>query len=242
MPNQAFTVHPIRPLSTFAEPGEQDASLVRDCQSGNKAAWEALIQRYTRHIYGLCYRFTGRDCDARDVMQEVFLRVFCKLGSFRANQQLSFVAWLTSLTHNVLVDHYRRNRNKRLAVSIEEKRPRIQSFTQSIDSPDRILAERETRELLQSALLKLAPNLREVVILSDLQEIRHRDIALALGIPEGTVKSRLSRGRSTLARLLSHSLRRRYNVNSAAKGNLSRISEPRFRGPGSGSRHCPTTR
>jgi RNA polymerase sigma-70 factor (ECF subfamily) len=197
----AFTVRPIRPLSAFAEPGEQDASLVRDCQSGNKTAWEALVQRYTRHVYGLCYRFTGRDCDARDVTQEVFLRVFCKLGSFRVNH-LSFVSWLTSLTHNVLVDHYRRNRKQRLTVSIEEQLLRIQSFTHSIDSPDRILAERETSELLQSALLKLAPNLREVIILCDLQEIRHREIALVLGIPEGTVKSRLNRGRSILGRRL----------------------------------------
>ena len=132
---------PIRPLSAFAERAELDACLVRNCQSGNKTAWEALVQRHTRHVYGLCYRFTGRDCDARDVMQEVFLRVFCKLGSFRANQ-LSFVSWLTSLTHNVLVDYYRRNRNSRMTVSIEEQLPRIQSFTQAIDGPDRILAER----------------------------------------------------------------------------------------------------
>lgn len=189
------------PPSAFAETGEQDASLVRDCQRGNKTAWEALVQRYTRRVYGLCYRFTRRDCEARDVMQEVFLRVFCKLGSFRANQ-LSFASWLTSLTRNVLVDHYRRNRNERLTVSIEQQLPPAQSFTGAVDRPDRILAERETSELVQSALLKLSPNLREVIILCDLKEIRHRDIALVLGIPEGTVKSRLNRGRSILARRL----------------------------------------
>jgi RNA polymerase sigma-70 factor (ECF subfamily) len=215
---------PIRPLSAFAELEEQDASLVRDCQSGNKTAWEALVERHTRRIYGLCYRFTGRDCDARDVMQEVFLRVFCKIGTFRSNQ-LSFVSWLTSLTHNILIDYYRRNRSERLTVSIEERLPRIESFMQAIDSPDRILAEREASELLQSTLLKIAPELREVIILCDLQERRHRDIALVLGIPEGTVKSRLNRGRSVLARLL-----RSYAQRMKCPEGADKLSDRRNRG------------
>jgi RNA polymerase sigma-70 factor (ECF subfamily) len=133
--------------------------------------------------------------------QEVFLRVFCTLGSFRANE-LSFVAWLTVLTQNLLVDNYRHNRNECKTVPIEEQRPRIECFSSTMDHPDRALAGREASELLQSALLKLPPELREIVILYDLQEMRYRDIALVVGIPEGTVKSRLNRARGILARLL----------------------------------------
>jgi len=185
----------------FAKVGERDNQLVQACQSGDNAAWEELVKRHTRRIYGLCYRFTGRDCEARDMTQEVFLRVFCTLASFRANE-LSFVAWLTVLTRNLLIDHYRHNRNECLTVPIEGQRPRIEGFTSTNDRPDRALAGREASELLQSALLKVSPELREIVILYDLQEMRYRDIAVVLGIPAGTVKSRLNRARGILARLL----------------------------------------
>jgi RNA polymerase sigma-70 factor, ECF subfamily len=185
----------------FAKAGEWDNQLVKACQIGDNAAWEELVKRHTRRIHGLCYRFTGRDCEARDMTQEVFLRVFCTLGSFRANE-LSFVAWLTVLTRNLLIDHYRHNRNACLTVPIEGQRSRIQGFTNANDSPDRALAGRDASELLQSALLKLSPELREVVILYDLREMRYRDIALVLGIPAGTVKSRMNRARGTLTRLL----------------------------------------
>jgi RNA polymerase sigma-70 factor, ECF subfamily len=185
----------------FANVGELDHLLVRACQRGDNTAWEELVKRHTRRIHGLCYRFTGRDCEARDMTQEVFLRVFCTLGSFRANE-LSFVAWLTVLTQNLLVDNYRHNRNECKTVPIEEQRPRIECFSSTMDHPDRALAGREASELLQSALLKLPPELREIVILYDLQEMRYRDIALVVGIPEGTVKSRLNRARGILARLL----------------------------------------
>src|SRR5580658_824267 len=185
----------------FASIGEQDNLLVRACQSGDNTAWEELVQRHTRRIYGMCYRFTGRDCEARDMTQEVFLRVFCTLGGFRADE-LSFVAWLSVLTRNLLIDHYRHTRNEGLTVSIEKYRPRIERFSIAMDRPDRALAGREASDLLQSALLKLSPAMREIIILCDLQEMRYRDIALVLGIPEGTVKSRLNKGRGILARLL----------------------------------------
>ena len=185
----------------FAYAGERDSVLVRACQRGDNTAWEELVQRHTRRIHGLCYRFTGRDCEARDMTQEVFLRIFCTLATFRANE-LSFIAWLTVLTRNLLIDHYRHNRNEGLTVPIEEQRPRIEGFTNANDWPDRALAGREASELLQSALLKLSPDLREIVILYDLQEMRYRDIAVVLGIPAGTVKSRLNRARGILTRLL----------------------------------------
>src|SRR5579863_3928542 len=191
----------IRAPIPFAFAGERDNVLVQACQHGDNAAWEELVKRHTRRIHGLCYRFTGRDCEARDMTQEVFLRVFCTLGSFRANE-LSFVAWLTVLTRNLLIDHYRHTRSECLTVPIEEHRFRVERFSSTMDRPDRALAGREASELLQSALLKLLPELREVIILYDLQEMRYRDIAVVLGIPAGTVKSRLNRARGILARVL----------------------------------------
>jgi RNA polymerase sigma-70 factor (ECF subfamily) len=184
---------------------DQDSTLVERCLTGDDAAWEELVRLHTRRVYGLCYRFTGRDSEAQDLTQDVFLRVFRALGGFRSTEG-SFTTWLTRLTRNLLIDHYRRTRNERVTDSIEEQLPRAEegsssSFT-SLSRPDAALAGREASELLQGALAKLSPDLRETIILRDLQEMEYREIAQVLAIPEGTVKSRLNRGRAELARLL----------------------------------------
>src|SRR3954470_2148551 len=98
---------------------ENESRLVRECQSGNAAAWNQLVARYTWRVYNLCLRFSRRECEARDLTQEVFLRVFCTLGGFRLEER-PFAAWLTVVTRNLLVDHYRRTRHDRLLVSIED--------------------------------------------------------------------------------------------------------------------------
>ncbi|MCU1327280.1 MAG: polymerase, sigma-24 subunit, subfamily [Bryobacterales bacterium] len=178
-----------------------DSTLVERCLSGNDAAWEELLRLHTRRVYGLCYRFTGRDSEAQDLTQDVFVRVFRALAGFRSTEG-SFATWLTRLTRNLLIDHYRRTRNERVTDSIEEQLPRVEQGFVAIGRPDTALAGREASELLQGALAKLSPELRETIILRDLQDMEYREIADILGIPEGTVKSRLNRGRAELARLL----------------------------------------
>jgi RNA polymerase sigma-70 factor (ECF subfamily) len=178
-----------------------DSTIVERCLSGDDAAWEELVRIHSRRVYGLCYRFTGRDSDAQDLTQEVFLRVYRALGSFRSNEG-SFTTWLTRLTRNLLIDHYRRTRNERITDSIDEQLPRIEEGFTSTNRPDSAVAGREASELLQAALGKLSPELRETIVLRDLQDMEYREIAEVLSIPEGTVKSRLNRGRAELARLL----------------------------------------
>lgn len=191
---------------TIAERLDPDSSIVERCLSGDDAAWEELVRMHTRRVYGICYRFTGKDSEAQDLTQDVFLRVFRALGSFRSTEG-SFTTWLARLTRNLLIDHYRRTRHDRMTDSIEEEIPGIEAgrAAQTISAPlrpDSMLAGREASELLQSALDKLSPELRETIILRDLQELEYREIAEVLAIPEGTVKSRLNRGRAELARLL----------------------------------------
>lgn len=178
-----------------------DSTVVERCLGGDSAAWEELVRLHSRRVYGLCYRFTGKDSEAQDLTQEVFLRVFRSLGSFRSTEG-SFATWLARLTRNLLIDHYRRTRNERVTDSIEEQLPGVEERHQAIGRADSALAGREASELLQSALAKLSPELRETIILRDLQEMEYREIAEILSIPEGTVKSRLNRGRAELARLL----------------------------------------
>lgn len=178
-----------------------DSTLVERCLSGDDAAWEGLVRTHTRRVYGICYRFTGKDSDSQDLTQDVFLRFFKALGGFRSTEG-SFATWLTRLTRNLLIDHYRRTRNERATDSIEEQLPRVEEGFVAVSRPDTALAGREASELLQGALAKLSPELRETIILRDLQDMEYREIAEILGIPEGTVKSRLNRGRAELARLL----------------------------------------
>jgi RNA polymerase sigma-70 factor, ECF subfamily len=180
---------------------DADLELVERCLSGQEAAWEDLVKVHTRRVYSICYRFTSSDSEAQDLTQEVFLRVFKNLKSFRAGEGL-FIVWLTRLARNLLIDHYRRTRQDRATESIEEHAATLEESTASIARTEGMVAGREASELLQAALQKLSPELRETVILRDLEELEYREIAQVLNVPEGTVKSRLNRGRSELAKAL----------------------------------------
>ena len=181
---------------------DPEYSLVTRCLSGDETAWEQLVRLHTRHVYALCYRFTGSSAESQDLTQEVFVRVFRTLKSFRSSEG-SFTTWLARVTRNLLIDHYRRTRQQRVTDSIEAQLPTLeQSGGTAPVRPDQALAGREASEILQAALQRLSPDLREAVILRDLQEMEYREIAQVLSVPEGTVKSRINRGRAELARLL----------------------------------------
>ncbi len=181
---------------------DPDYTLVSRCLHGEEPAWEELVRLHTRKVYSLCFRFTGSSQEAQDLTQEVFLRVFRTVKTFRSTEG-SFATWLSRVTRNLLIDHYRRTRQERITDSIEEQLPVLEVAGAAASTrPDRALAGREASEILQAALQRLSPDLREAVILRDLQEMEYREIAEVLQIPEGTVKSRINRGRAELARLL----------------------------------------
>ena len=182
-------------------PVDADYQLVERCLRGEEGAWEDLVGAYSGRIYGICYRFTGSVEEAQDLTQEVFLRVFRSLKSFRTGEG-SFSVWVTRVARNLLVDHYRRTKFERATDSIEEQLPVLEETRAMSARTDGMVAGREASELLQRALQKLSPELRETVILRDLEELEYREIAEILHVPEGTVKSRLNRGRAELARIL----------------------------------------
>ncbi len=192
---------PPHPQGRTANNLDADAQLVERCLTGQDAAWEDLVKLHTRRVYSICYRFTNSDAEAQDLTQDVFLRVFKNLKSFRAGEGL-FVVWLTRLTRNLLIDHYRRTRMDRATESIEDQVKVLEETTAVLARTDGMLAGREASEVLQAGLQKLSPELRETVILRDLEELEYREIAQVLNVPEGTVKSRLNRGRAELARVL----------------------------------------
>lgn len=178
-----------------------DAQLVERCLQGDETAWEDLVRQQTRRVYSICYRFTDSAVDAQDLTQEVFVRVFKSLKSFRSGEGL-FSVWLARLTRNLLIDHYRRSRMDRATDSLENQAAAVEENSAAMSRTEGLVAAREAGELLQAALQKLSPDLRETVILRDLEELEYREIAEVLDVPEGTVKSRLNRGRAELARIL----------------------------------------
>lgn len=181
-----------------------DSTLVERCLNGDATGWEDLVRVHTRRVYALCYRFTSSHAEAQDLTQEIFLRVYRTLKSYRSAEG-SLGTWVTRVSRNLLIDHYRRTRQDRLTDPIEDQLPMLEERGHGAASEaraDRALAGREASEILQGALRKLSPELRETVILRDLQEMEYREVAQVLKIPEGTVKSRLNRGRAELARLL----------------------------------------
>lgn len=181
---------------------EQDPQLVKRCLAGEDSAWEELLKAHNRRIYNLCYRFTSRAGDAEDLTQEIFIKVFQSLETYDAGQG-TFITWLSRVARNHLVDHYRRSRQERLTSSIEDEQTGLEDKPTTGEHPLAQLESRERRELLQAALERLSPDMREAVILRDFQDLDYDEIAQVLGVPQGTVKSRINRGRLELARVLN---------------------------------------
>jgi RNA polymerase sigma-70 factor (ECF subfamily) len=197
--NSAAGSDPAREVSSRTM--DHDADLVDRCLRGGGGAWEELVRAHTRLVYGACYRFTGRAEEAHDLTQEVFLRVFRSLHTFNPETG-AFRTWLVRLTRNLLIDHYRKNKKHQAVDPLEEQMYALEETSGLGAQADRLLRRREAQEALQSALNQLSPELREAVILRDFQEMEYREIGESLDIPEGTVKSRINRGRRELAKRL----------------------------------------
>lgn len=187
--------------------------LVRRCVAGDASAWEEIVQRYHRRIFNICYRFAGTSDDAQDLTQEVFIKMYRTLNTYDVGKG-AFMTWVTTVTRNLLVDHFRKTKQDRLTDSLdsapsehEDAMPLATQIADPSRPPDAQVQSREAREAVHQALQKLSPELREAVILRDLQDMDYREIAGALKVPEGTVKSRINRGRAELARLLQRTYR-----------------------------------
>jgi RNA polymerase sigma-70 factor (ECF subfamily) len=177
------------------EPGTRDEDLVRRYLSGDRAAFAALVERHERRVYNLALRMTGREEDARDAAQEAFLTVLRKLSSFRG--EAAFTTWLHRVTVNACYDLLRKRQRAPLLERGDEDLP----APEPPPEPDHA----ETMSLsidVQRALMEVPQDFRAVMILHDVQDLPHEEVAAILGIPVGTVKSRLHRGRIALAAAL----------------------------------------
>jgi RNA polymerase sigma-70 factor (ECF subfamily) len=184
---------------------ESDAEIIEQARRGDPLAWEKLVVRYSKRIYNLCYRFVERADQAEDLTQDVFVKVFRNLNNYKPETG-SFVTWLMSVSRNLLIDHYRQSKDERATVSAsgdeEEEQSLLETLPTNRPSPEAEMDRLEKVATLKKGLSKLSPELREAVILRDIEELSYQEIGTILGIPDGTVKSRINRGRIELARYL----------------------------------------
>jgi len=182
-----------------AAPPEID-SLIERCLKGDQRAWDDIVRLYWRKVFNVAYKFVGRQDEAEDLTQDIFLKLFKSLKTF--DRRANFSTWLISVSRNLCIDHYRSMRREHDVVThdvdvVTLARPSV------IDSPQAALEQRDRVALLRAALDKLAPSLRTAVMLRDIQELSYQEIAEKLGVPEGTVKSRINRGRAELSRQIA---------------------------------------
>jgi RNA polymerase sigma-70 factor (ECF subfamily) len=177
-----------------------DADLLPQCRRGDEAAWRELVNRHTRKVFGLAYRFTGRVDEAEDLTQEVFVKVYQTLDRYRQRDG-AFGAWLMAVARNHAIDHYRRRKQERLRRTDDPVA--LETTPAAVEHPTRALEREERVHLVHRGLRALPPDLRLPLILCDLQGLPYERIAAELEVPLGTVKSRINRARLELAKRLA---------------------------------------
>jgi RNA polymerase sigma-70 factor (ECF subfamily) len=179
---------------------ESDSDLLDRCRRGEEAAWHELVAQHTRKVFGLAYRFSGRVDEAEDLTQEIFVKVYQSLDRYREKDG-GFPGWLMTVARHKAIDHYRSRRQERLGRS--EDPAALELAASGDDGPLRTLERHERIQFVHRGLRSLPPELREPLILFDLQGVPYEEIAATLGVPLGTVKSRINRARVELAKRLT---------------------------------------
>lgn len=175
-----------------------DLELIERCQARDESAWEAIVLRYKRKVFGIAYKFTGRFEEAEDLTQEVFLKVYKALDSYKKEQE--FYWWLVSISRNTCIDYYRSARRQRKVIT--DNLEKIKNFKFDGLSPQGSMEAAERSRTLRESLSRLPDDLRTVLIMRDLKGLSYKEIADELHLAEGTVKSRIHRGRAELAEKL----------------------------------------
>src|SRR3954469_3416935 len=207
-----------------AQPATPD-SLIEECLSGDQVAWNTIVRQNWRKVFNVAYKFVGKHDEAEDLTQDIFLKIFKALGTF--DRRANFQTWIISISRNLCIDHYRSVRKERQTIARDVDSSELQPATHE-RGPYAQAEHQDLRAQLRQALETLPLSLRTAVVLRDLQELSYQEIADRLGLPEGTVKSRINRGRIELAHQLkrlqdNQPLRQRSKTRRGAARPPSRI-------------------
>lgn len=194
---------------------DDDAFLVKRAKNGDMQAFEELVVKYEGKVYGIASRMLAFGEDAKDAAQEAFLKAYRSISKFRGDAKFS--TWLYRITNNVCLDYLRRRDRREL--SLEYDSGAGDGETQTLDIASDIdvetaVEEDEFRTLVQGAINNLPAQHRIMVVMRDVQGLSYTEISRLLGLPEGTVKSRINRARRNLREifLTSKELKEYVNV------------------------------
>lgn len=178
---------------------------VKRAKNGDINAFEIIVKTYEKKIYNLALRYNNNREDAFDISQEVFIKVFRSIGSFK--EESSFSTWLYRVAVNVCIDYQRKNKKHSNSLSLtirdddgDEQQLEIEDISYS---PETVYDRTELRESIGKALNMLSEEHKQVLILREINGLSYEEIAEVLSLEEGTVKSRIYRGREKLCRILS---------------------------------------
>ena len=177
-----------------------ERELIARLQKRDEAAFEELIRQYEKKVYTLCFRMCGNSEDAEEAAQDAFLALWRGIARFRQESSLS--TWIYRLATNACIDTLRRRKKQSGSVSLDDE----ELFVDAVDTspqPQETVEHRETQKLLQEGLSALPEEYRKVLILREIEGLSYTEIAESASIELGTVKSRISRGRSLLRNFLS---------------------------------------
>lgn len=177
------------------------AELVRRAHAGDGLAWEEIVTAFSRRVFNLAYRFTSNVEAAEDLTQEVFIRVYRSLEQYDPKQG-DLANWLMRLARNLIIDDYRhrqRNPQNSMADAVDDHQYHLRAVG---GGAQKEMERREIASQVQEGIDKLPADLKTCVILRDIEELTYQEIVDVLQIPEGTVKSRINRGRIELAKIL----------------------------------------
>jgi RNA polymerase sigma-70 factor, ECF subfamily len=172
-------------------------ALIQRCLRGDQVAWDQIVKQHWRKVFNVAYKFVGKHDEAEDLAQDIFLKIFKSLNTF--DRRANFQTWLISVSRNLCIDHYRSVRKERETIDRDVDANELTPASRE-PGPVAALEQRDRVSLLRQALATLPETLRTAVVLRDLQELSYQEIADRLHLAEGTVKSRINRGRTELAR------------------------------------------
>lgn len=182
---------------------EQEAAIVRKVLGGDANAFETLVLEYEKNVYNIALRMTGNSEDAADMTQEAFIKAYNSLQSFRGDSKFS--VWLYRIVSNVCLDFLRsKNRRPTVSLSVEDddgEDAQLDVADES-QSPELLLDRKLTRDSVRRGLDSLPPDYRQILLLREIQGLSYDEIAQALSLEVGTVKSRIFRARKRLCTFL----------------------------------------
>ena len=176
--------------------GTDEKALVARCRQGEDEAWRELVDLFGQKIYSVAYHFTLKREDAEELAQEIFLKIFENLHRYDGSFPLT--AWIVSLSRNLCIDRYRRRKREKSFRFVTDDA--VAPMLRSKDDPAADALKNERTKILFSALAEIPEDLAEILVLRDLDGLAYEEIGLALELPDGTVKSRLFRARTEVAR------------------------------------------